>query len=110
VTRLEFWILTGFSLLLASVIGFELFSSDKLDETESLARQAQVPVMQDEQMQSLGRRMVERTAQGAARDPALKDLLSKYGFKVTITPVAPAALIAPTSTPASANPVTSSNP
>ncbi len=87
-TRTEFWILNFVSLALVAMIGFEMYSSDQLDRAQSLARQAQLPVLQAEQAQPTVRLMVERTAQGAARDPALRELLDKYGIKVTFRPPA----------------------
>jgi hypothetical protein len=83
VTRAEFWILNGLSLFLALVIAFELFSSNALDEAQAREKQAQLPILQAEQLQPLARQMIERTAQAAIRDPALKDVLAKYGFKIT---------------------------
>lgn len=87
-TRAQFWILNLAALLLAAVIGFEMYSSDKLDEAQLLMRQAQLPLLQAQQVQPAARQMVARIARGAAIDPALKDLLVKYGFQVTITPKA----------------------
>ena len=86
VSRAQYWILNVASLLLALMIGFEMYSSDKLDEARGLARQAQLPLLEAQQVQPFARGMVERIARGAAVDPALKDLLVKYGFQVTIMP------------------------
>jgi hypothetical protein len=86
VSRAQFWILNSVSLVLAGTIGFEMYSSDKLDEARDLERQAQIPILEAEQVRPLARQMVERIARGSAVDPALKDLLVKYGFQVTITP------------------------
>ena len=97
--RVEFWILNFASLLIAGVIGFEMYSSHQLDETQDRAAQAQVPILQDQQMQPLARQMVQRIAQGSLNDPALKDLLTKYGFQITMPktdPTASASLAAPT--------------
>ncbi len=104
-TRAQFWILNAASLLLAALIAFELYSNDRLDDSRERLREAQIPVLQAEQLQPLARRMVEQTARGAMTDPALKDLLARYGFKMTVTP---AALPPPPTGPA--DPSTSSNP
>jgi hypothetical protein len=89
VSRAQYWILNFTSVLVALVVGFEMYSSDKLDEAQLRAREAQLPLLQAEQLQPIARRMVERIAQGTAVDPALKDLLAKQGLQVTITPRSP---------------------
>jgi hypothetical protein len=99
VSRAEFWILNFVSVALVAMIVFEMYSSDQLDRAQGRARLAQLPLLQEEQLQPFAQRMVELTAQGAVHDPALKDLLTKYGFRVTIRPPLPAA-----------NPIGSSNP
>jgi len=85
-SRIEFWFLNLASLLLVSTISFEMYSSHQLDATQERTARAQIPILQDEQIQPTARRMVQRVAQGAATDPALKDLLTKYGFQITPRP------------------------
>jgi hypothetical protein len=62
-----------------------------LDDTQNHARQAQIPVLQAEELQAFARRMVQAEAQGSIRDPALKDLLAKYGFEATPSSATPEA-------------------
>jgi hypothetical protein len=82
VNRAQFWTLNLASLVLAGIIGFEMYSSAQLDEMRERLILAEAPVLQFEQAQPLARNMVNETARAAARDPALKTLLAKYGFQV----------------------------
>ena len=82
--RTEFWILNGTSLLLAGLIIFEMNSSDQLEDAQNLARSAQIPILQSEQLQPLARRMVQAVATRVWAGPRSSgELLAKYGFEVT---------------------------
>ncbi len=91
-TRLQYWILNATSLLLAALIGTEIWMVHQLDHVATLVGKAQAPLLQAQQDEPQIRALVQRTAVGAARDPALRDLLFKYGIALKIKPasVAPA--------------------
>lgn len=61
-----------------------------MENANHLARDAQALLIQTEQLKPLAERMVQRTALGSLRDPALKDLLAKYGIHVNASPSNPA--------------------
>jgi hypothetical protein len=83
VTRAQYWTLNAVSLLVAALIGFEIHSVHQLDAVTALVQRAQVPLIAAQQQAPQTQRLIERTAIGATRDPALKDLLAKYGISVT---------------------------
>jgi hypothetical protein len=86
VTRAQYWTINAVSLALAVLIGFEIRSVHQFDDVTSLLQHAQTPLLAAEQRAPQIQRLIQRTAVGATRDPALKDLLSKYGILVTLTP------------------------
>jgi hypothetical protein len=86
VTRAQFWMLNGASLLVAALIGFEIHSVHQLDDVTMLLQKAQAPLVAAQQQAPQIQQMIQRTAVGATRDPALKELLEKYGISVTVNP------------------------
>ena len=100
VSRLQFWVLNLVSVVLAALIGFEMYSSIKLDEARDQLREAEAPALAFEAVQPLARNMVEETARGAAHDPELRRVLAKYGFQVD-APVTAESLHASTQPPSS---------
>jgi hypothetical protein len=78
--------LNGASVLLAALIGFEIHSVHQLADVTELLQRAQAPLVQAQQQEPQIQRLVQRTALGATRDPALQDMLTKYGFALTIKP------------------------
>jgi hypothetical protein len=89
-TRLQYWTLNLASLLLAALIGSEILMVHQLDRVATLVERAQAPLVQAQQDGPQIRALVQRTAMGAARDPALRDLLFKYGIALKIKPTSDA--------------------
>ncbi len=87
-TRAQYWILNLASLGLALLIGAEIVSVHQLDRVATLVGKAQAPLVQAQQNAPQIRALVQRTAVGATRDPALRDLLLKYGIAFKIKPTA----------------------
>ena len=98
-TRAQYWTLNLVSLVVAALIGFEIHSVHQLDDVTTLLQTAQAPLVQAEQQGPQIQRLIQRTALGATRDPALKDLLAKYGISVTLNKDASAQTQASTSGP-----------
>jgi hypothetical protein len=79
---------------------------DQLDHVTTLVQRAQAPLVQAQQAAPQVQALIRRTALGATRDAALKDLLAKHGISLTEKPaddatVNPAAVsnATPASTP-----------
>jgi hypothetical protein len=84
VTPAQYWTLNAVSLLVAALIGFEIHSVHQLDDVTTLVQRAQAPLVEAQQQAPQIQRLIQRTAIGATRDPALKDLLAKYGISVAV--------------------------
>ncbi len=80
---MQHWILNLASLFLAFLIGGEILMVHQLDHVTTMVEKAQAPLVQAQQKGPQIHALIERTAVGATRDPALKDLLLKYGIAVT---------------------------
>jgi hypothetical protein len=83
VTRAQYWMLNVVSLAVAALIGFEIHSVHQLDDVTALVERAQAPLVTAQQQAPQTQRLIQRTAIGATRDPALKELLAKYGISIT---------------------------
>jgi hypothetical protein len=101
VTRAQYWMLNAASLAVAALIGFEIHSVHQMDDVTALVQQAQAPLIEAQQQGPQIQRLVQRIAVGSTRDPALKDLLAKYGISLTVkrAPGAEAASVANASAP-----------
>lgn len=101
VTRAQYWLINGASLFVALLIATEILSVHQLDNVTTLVEHAQLPLLQAQQATPQVQALVQRTAVGATRDPALKDLLQKYGISVTMksAPSAEATATAPAPSP-----------
>ena len=76
-TRAQYWLINGVSLFVALLIALEIRSVHELDAASARAQKAQAPLQQAQQAEPQIQRLIQRTALGATRDPALKDLLAK---------------------------------
>ena len=103
VSRVQFWIINGASLIVAALIGCEIILVHQLDNVGTLVEQAQVPLAQAQQNGPQIQALVQRTALGATRDPALRDLLAKYGITLKEKP-APSATSTDSTTTTTAPP------
>jgi hypothetical protein len=86
VTRAQYWTLNFASLAVALLIGAEILMVHQLDHVATMVEKAQGPLAQAQQNGPQVRALVQRTAVGATRDPALKDLLFKYGISFKVKP------------------------
>jgi hypothetical protein len=84
VTRAQYWMLNAASLVVAALIGFEIHSVHQLDDVTTLLQKAQAPLVAAQQQAPQIQQLIQRTAVGATRDPALKELLQKYGISITV--------------------------
>ncbi len=103
--RLQYWLINGASLFVALLIALEIRSVHELDATSQRTVEAQAPVLQAEREAPQIKQLIQRTAEGATRDPALKDLLAKYGVTIKALPAnASAVPPAPLSTATTSSP------
>jgi hypothetical protein len=86
VTRTQYWLINGASVFVALMIALEIRSVHELDDASARTQQAQAPLVQAQRDEPQIQRLIQRTALGATRDPALKDLLAKYGITVKPLP------------------------
>jgi hypothetical protein len=86
VTRTQYWLINGASVFVALLIALEIRSVHELDDASARTQRAQAPLVQAQREEPQFQRLIQRTAVGSTRDPALKDLLTKYGISVKPLP------------------------
>jgi len=83
-TRLQFIILSVVSGLLVILLGGNFLLLRMTQNAERDFGMARSEILQARQNQAIFQRLVAATAQASEKDPALRELLKKYGLKVTL--------------------------
>ena len=83
-SRWQFHILNLTSLALVILFGVQFWLGRKVQTMNNQIMQAQAVVNEAQQLEPILRKMSMRIAQASDREPRLRDLLVKYGMKVTL--------------------------
>ena len=95
----KFWILIVMSLVIATLIGMEVWSTRQVSRLTDNIADLQNRMSKSLQQQDQLRALVQRIVNDSRNDPALAEMLARNGVKITKTPVPGAAEPAPAPTP-----------
>ena len=82
--KLKFWVLNLTSLILVVLFGLQFWLGRKVQALNNQMVQSQAVVNNAQQIEPILRKLSMRIAQGSEREPRMRDLLVKYGMKVTL--------------------------
>jgi predicted Holliday junction resolvase-like endonuclease len=96
----KYWLLTFLSLVIAALILIEIVCENQVALLTTQFARNQAVITQAQQQSASVRQLVQRIAAESERDPALLELLTKRGIRVSkntgdVVPPAPVPLSAP---------------
>jgi hypothetical protein len=96
----KFWLLTFLAVVIALLIFIEIACENQVWHLENALNRGEAQVAVARQQNEMLRQLVQKMAMASEQDPAIADVLAKYGIHVT-KPETPAVLngATPSSTP-----------